>query len=238
MNRMMKPSYSKIIWISIILSMVMASCDFYLAGQQVEATEIADIYTDRSIITNEPCKPPCWYGITPNDTRSDQIKTLISELSFLDMGSYRMRGSNYWDPERGEYLEGELIAVDCKFPNDQQCVGITVVDEVVKNVTSYLNYSVDFVRVLENFSIPDYLRVFEQSGLYPGCNIQLIYLEEQVVVASKLVGQDRDQLRCSIESVTQKDVSLIDVDSVIYYPEIWFESIPDQEIDIAWDKLE
>jgi hypothetical protein len=42
---------------------------------------------DQSLITREPCAPPCWQGISPGETTLDQAEAILKTLPFIDRGT-------------------------------------------------------------------------------------------------------------------------------------------------------
>ncbi len=38
---------------------------------------------DRSLLTNEPCAPPCWYGLVPDVSTKDEVINKLQTLPFI-----------------------------------------------------------------------------------------------------------------------------------------------------------
>jgi hypothetical protein len=52
-----------------------------------------------SILTGQPCEPPCWYGITPGVTKRDEAKDLLQKNPYVRSGTlkeYSESGSTTW----------------------------------------------------------------------------------------------------------------------------------------------
>jgi len=54
-------------------------------------------YSDRSLITHEPCAPPCWYGITPGVTTREEALDALHAVPFVWKSSIRLRSSLWKD---------------------------------------------------------------------------------------------------------------------------------------------
>lgn len=50
-------------------------------------------WVDKSILTGLPCVPPCWQGITPGVTTSDEALAIISNSPYIEMESIERHGT-------------------------------------------------------------------------------------------------------------------------------------------------
>ncbi len=50
-------------------------------------------WVDNSIITGLPCAPPCWQGITPGVTSSDNALGILSNSPYIEKGSIKQAGT-------------------------------------------------------------------------------------------------------------------------------------------------
>lgn len=39
---------------------------------------------DKSLLTGEPCAPPCWYGLVPGESSADEVVSTLKSLPFVD----------------------------------------------------------------------------------------------------------------------------------------------------------
>jgi hypothetical protein len=42
---------------------------------------------DKSLLTGEPCAPPCWYGLVPGESSADEVLSTLRSLPFVDPDS-------------------------------------------------------------------------------------------------------------------------------------------------------
>lgn len=42
---------------------------------------------DDSLLTNQPCQPPCWYGIVPGQTSHEEAADIVARLDFINTAS-------------------------------------------------------------------------------------------------------------------------------------------------------
>lgn len=218
----------------LLMAMGLSACESLFAESETPATDIPRFYTDTSILTNDPCAPPCWYGLTPNESAADEVVSALRGIQFLNPESIRERETEYWDPVAHVYLHGELVAADCRHPQGLQCVGITAADGRVKEITVFLNFPIVMGEVIRSLGEPDYLRVFQQGGQFPGCHTQLLYVDEQVVFASKeedTGGTGSACIRGSWDPFTSPGLR---IQKIVYESEQWFVAIPDGDMDLPW----
>jgi hypothetical protein len=68
---------------------------------------------DRSLITGEPCGPPCWQGIIPGETTEEEVMTILGTLFFVDGGTIRAQGNRiYWDSDIENWPGGTIVIGD------------------------------------------------------------------------------------------------------------------------------
>jgi hypothetical protein len=84
----------------VVASLALASCGI-LAGNASpphrETPSIAFELVDRSLITGEPCGPPCWQGIIPGETTESEAMAILRTLFFVDGDTIRVQGNTiYW----------------------------------------------------------------------------------------------------------------------------------------------
>lgn len=44
---------------------------------------------DRSLLTGEPCSPPCWQGLMPGESTKEEVLAVLNELPFVQASSIR-----------------------------------------------------------------------------------------------------------------------------------------------------
>lgn len=160
--------------ITILLVLVFTGCSRTDSTPSIPNPTVPEEFRDTSIITRDPCSPPCWYMIEPGISTKEEAKQILLSLPFLDSSSIRERETFYWDPGVGDHINGVLLAVDYLRPKGQQAAGFLLADGIVMDFTIYPNYSLTFQEVINSIGPPDYVRIFPQTGVFQGCNTQLL----------------------------------------------------------------
>ena len=212
---------------SITLSIILLSaCGKYPLSPTPTITELPPQFIDQSLQSGYPCCPPCWYGIEAGESDIDETKETLKSLSFLNSDSIRERESQYWDPVLGRHVNGRLLAVDNIKPEDYQALGFSIVDGRVMDFTLYLNYSFSFEEIINRIGTPDYVRFFNQGGLFPGCNQQLIWLDKGIIASHKSPTDEN----CSNLSLN------VNIGRIVYFHEGWQQIWP-LESDTTWQEF-
>jgi hypothetical protein len=84
---------------------------------------------DRSLVTNIPCAPPCWWNITPGITTRTQVLQTLPAMPFFKAGSIRTPETEtaiYWNSDGSSLDERILI--------QQNTVALIQVHLVSRNV--------------------------------------------------------------------------------------------------------
>jgi hypothetical protein len=122
--------------------------------------ELADL-VDRSLITQEHCAAPCWYGIVPGATSEIEMFESLEELDFIDKESL----------ETTELADGgKMVQWGTVFPEDPGRSGRIIVSSegVVSTITIYrLWYQTTLQEVIQIIGEPDGV-VAEPYGLPDG----------------------------------------------------------------------
>jgi len=63
---------------------------------------------DTSLLTGEPCEPPCWQGLTPGESTEEDVAEFMKATRFVDTRSVR-RGSYTRLTLSGEEVTGVII---------------------------------------------------------------------------------------------------------------------------------
>jgi hypothetical protein len=97
---------------------------------------------DLSILSGEPCDPPCWQGLVPGQTTTDEATLTLESLTFFDSDTIRegqtptaIEGLAYVEWDRGS---GELM----------------LMDDVVAVVRIDLYYDLELHHLVERFGDP------------------------------------------------------------------------------------
>jgi len=198
-------------FVFISLSIILSACGIKSLSPPATFTALTPQFMDKSLESGNPCFPPCWYGIEAGESNVEEIKETLKSLYFLNPDSIRDRETQYWDPALGSHVTGRLLAVDYIKPDNYQALGFSIVDNKVMDFTLYLNYSLSFEDLISNIGPPDYVRFFNQTGMFPGCNQQLLWSDEGIKANHKTAVNDN----CSILSLNSN------IESIDYFHEDW-----------------
>lgn len=177
---------------------------------QVEESNVLD----RSLVTGEPCSPPCWQGIVPGvSTVDDAIETLLSDRS-VDSDSIRRfdwQGHDGW-----ETIDWRSSISDLPFSAGR----IRLNGDNVSLVSVTLEYELDLADLVDIYGDPDGYYVVESytpNGCYSYA-VDVVWLEdglaasvyttvanqlaegEQVVAEDHLVVQDVSYYHPTLEA--------------------------------------
>ena len=149
----------------VLFAWLLFGCRFFSRKELASATPTLSSPTleaflmDRSILTDDPCQAPCWYGLELGKSGRDEIINALETLSFInpntiEEGPYY----SYWDPSIGQNLTAEYISADCRSPQ-QRCVVLVMVNHLLASVQLTPNYNLSLDEVVNHLGPPDYFRV-------------------------------------------------------------------------------
>ena len=184
---------------------------------------------DRSLLTDQPCPAPCWYGLElGKSTRADVLATLRT-LSFADPDTIQENAVGYWDRFSHKSLAATVIGANYR-SSRQQSAGLIVANDTLLSIGIFPNYPLSLAQVVDHLGPPDYVSAI--MGLdRTTCYLELIWLNRQIVVGrTELNGQ---QLCGTLDSGKSLDPNLI-VEEIHYELPQWFSEIPAPGRDHPW----
>jgi len=131
---------------------------------------------DKSFVTNNPCSPPCWYGLKLDVSNKEDVLATLSKLPFIELSSIREQ-SVRWNDSDAMY-----IRFSCISHKDKKCGGITIAGDKVKRISMAVHYELSLETTVSKLGAPDYV---EYSVYHPevgGCVISLEWQELGIVV--------------------------------------------------------
>jgi hypothetical protein len=124
---------------------------------------------DRSLITSEPCAPPCWYGIQPGDTQESAVNRL-RELPFVDGATI--------EEQNGEVSWDDVI------PGKSGGGTLTFRQGELATISYQLQYPLSLMELVDIFGEPHGFDVFTSRGTRGIETILYIYWPSQGLVAT------------------------------------------------------
>ena len=144
-----------------------------------------DMLSDTSLLTGDPCAPPCWNDIVPGETRYRDAKLIIESDSRFKMG------------EEPEAEEGSLARSFTFGEGDKpQCCQIISRDgETVSSFLLQTAPRMSFGSVFDEFGEPDYVaaeQVSDEQGY-----VALIYQELPLIIYAYVAKPSEGQVSVS-----------------------------------------
>jgi hypothetical protein len=158
---MVKSKANGIHYLLIIVSIItLIGCNSYKA--------VPENLTDQSILTDEPCKAPCWYNLIADKSSKQDALNVLTNLPFIDSTSIRTQNATWWGTTPEESLPAILILANCIEP-DVECVNILVLGDIVKYIKIYPNYKITFDEVVNHLGNPDNISTLPYGIECLGC---------------------------------------------------------------------
>src|SRR3990172_586921 len=105
----------------LFMSILLSACTASACGMSypdIVSGELEEL-VDKSLLTGEPCAPPCWYGITPGTTSETEALDIVNGLEFINPGTINLN--------RG--VRGGVVYWQTVFPADQETRGSFAFDQ-------------------------------------------------------------------------------------------------------------
>jgi len=106
---------------------------------------------DRSLLTGEPCEPPCWQGLTPGESTLEEVNAWMRTSGFVNTrtvyrsslrraGGERVGVSIYWDSTAGGVGPGNHF---------------TIHGDVLEDITIRPDYPITLEQIFERYGPPE-----------------------------------------------------------------------------------
>jgi hypothetical protein len=160
----MKTKFSFKIFISLITLFSLTTC--------VQPREV-----DRSLVTQSPCAPPCWYGLELEKSTKDDVLDALNTLQFVDENKITFSGlSDQFN------LPSEVIYYGCNDEYKQTGCGgfFTLTDGKLSTISYTIGYELTFKEVFDLYGPPGV--ILSQSPTTPvgGCSLGLHWPENHL----------------------------------------------------------
>lgn len=207
MNKKMKPH--PLVVIGFILALALVGCEAPL-----------DLPTARSdfnqtyILSDQPCSPPCWQGLTIGSSTGDEVLSTLSGLEFVDTSRLVVKQASVpdFDPN-ADWVEGKSIVVDCK--SRPRCLYALVANDRLREILIKPDDGLMLANVIESFGNPDYLYPFFITGPSFDCMIEMIWVDKQLSLFSAKVGHKEDDISNCLgvrkDGILPKDLMIVDI---------------------------
>jgi hypothetical protein len=135
-----------------ILSLLLPGCNH---ASQTPESRVAD----RSFLTGQPCKAPCWYNLELDKSTLVDVTQTLKELPFVDHNSISVHNTVY----TGNIITTQ-IDFDCIEPKGKPCGFIKVLDDKLKMVNIVIRYPLTIKTVIDQIGPPEYIFFGAQMG--------------------------------------------------------------------------
>jgi hypothetical protein len=124
----------------------LASCLVVVAGSVCSGQPPS---ADWSLVTGEPCEPPCWQGLTPGQSTGDDVEDFL-ETSHLvgQVVDQSEHGYVYWQSVVGDARRNPVSTYRTN------CLHVGE-DDLLEHVRIYLDYDLTLEQLLQRYGTPD-----------------------------------------------------------------------------------
>jgi len=175
----MKNKWLSVFFLLLVLLLFLFSCNRFLPYTNhpptptITKSVIINI-GDGGFITNEPCGPPCFWGITPSVSNYDET---INQLNSKGVNTSDCEYSLRHNPDQNELHCGPL--------NPGYAIGITFdLNNIVMNLGFTPEPPINLKNVIEKYGSPDHIDVanLSVSEEPPNIGVQIFYDRFQAIL--------------------------------------------------------
>jgi hypothetical protein len=154
-------------------------------SRSIETTPEPKI-ADKSFLTGEPCKAPCWYGLELDRSNESDVITKLRELPFVDAEAIRTSHVAI-----SSFSNAVEIEYDCADPEGKICGILVLSDGSLKIISSYIRYRLPIRSVIDQLGTPDAISYSPYSPHGDGCMLDLFWLKKGI----RIRRTDRNSIR-------------------------------------------
>ena len=158
---------------------VLSSCNSPRTSSELPTIDVGSNYDD-SLITVDPCAPPCWQGIVPYESTRQQAMSSLTELSFVDADTI----------ESQPFSGGEQIFWGSLSTSSDEHIGAIAVntDGQVESIFTAVEYQLEIQQLVGVYGEPDiaYVRPWPPDIAPPDYSIELYWFEYGLVSYSEI----------------------------------------------------
>lgn len=218
--------------LSISFSIFISSCRRSLQNPTIIPTPIEDpSLIDKSWLTGNPCKAPCWYGLVPGESSFEDALSVVDTLPFIVSSDDIYSIKQYYSETQIQ----EIYYFKCKEPKGANCVLLSFVEDTLVEIYLVTNFFITFSDVVGQIGAPDYLWAGPVTPEIINCDVGLIWLQRQMSISYSETARDSGRDLCAIirdaGHKPPKDLRVFNVSYVL--PEV-FDSIPEPGWHYEW----
>ena len=124
---------------------------------------------DRSLMTQLPCAPPCWYGLELEKSTQDNVLNTLSTLPFVEKNSF---SSHIVSDSKDEVS----IIYGCTYEFKQShCGSFWIKDDKLSSIIYQLGYKLTFKEVVDLYGAPDSILSMAPIAPPGGCTLGIFW---------------------------------------------------------------
>jgi len=142
-------------------------------------------YIDLSPFSGVPCAAPCWHNLLIDKSTKEETLVTLGTLGFIDLASIKETTTGYWDPsyESHDSVWARSILADCKEPSGVRCYQFEFLNNILKSILIFPNYTITLQNAVEYFGTPTCVSLFEWGAECAGCGIAFSWDNRQISVS-------------------------------------------------------
>jgi hypothetical protein len=133
---------------------------------------------DRSFLTEETCKAPCWYGLEIDKSTKADILAKLDQLPFVEHNTYKEYGTVWMNDQNAKEIQ-----FHCLNQPDEFCGGALISNNILKSLWLRVGYDLSFKQAVNKLGPPDFLE-YEQFSMSGKCRIDLLWIESGIDISS------------------------------------------------------
>jgi hypothetical protein len=145
---------------------------------------------DTSLLTSEPCEPPCWQGLVPGVSTEEEVNEFVRTSELVDQTTL-FRG----DITRGT---GEVVGVSVQWWSRADMAGVprqfgnsfSIKGGVLQDMKIFLDYEVTLEELLSRYGEPHKWSTSWVSLHVPDVDVKLYYPNHGLTVWLRLPADD------------------------------------------------
>jgi len=128
-------------------------------------------FEDRSWLTGQPCRAPCWYGLTPGTTDMSTAQKFVNRIPFIDSNRILVKGNS--------------LFLYCKQPEKELCTNLYFKNNKLVKIWMNIKFPVTLAETVDNIGTPDYLSykpITPNKTPPDDCFLELFWVSRQMTV--------------------------------------------------------
>jgi len=145
----------------------------------------ADPQIDHSLLSWQPCAPPCWYSLELGKTGLGELRTTLQGLPFVDAKSIQVTES---ESSSTESRRVTVVNWDCLHPKQRWCGTARLSEDRLIDLLLLVYFDLTFSDVVHRFGPPGRVSFIPAMFTIIPCQIQLHWPDEMLSVSGHLLN--------------------------------------------------